>query len=319
MSPSEILASCAGDPRVALCVPWPAALGGPLLPVHWYAILILTAIALGAAFALIHTRREGEQPAAVLNALVWIVPGAFLGARLMFVAVETLGGDGRYLADPLQILNFRGGGSNWFGVLAAGSLIVVYLARRARFDLWLAADVGALGLWAGQGVGRFANLVNLEAYGPPTGSNWFGLIIPAPFRYPPYSDLALYPPATRFHATMLYESIWLLASFIAMYLVLMRRRDLLRRGSLIGLYLVVGGVGRFIAENWRPDQARILGTGVSFARLLAAVEIGLGLGLVIYRSYRLRQTAGISSNEDEANTAVPEPAAGNGQTLHTNR
>jgi len=75
--------------------------------------------------------------------------------------------------------------------------------------------VDDLALPLGQAIGRWANFINQELYGPPTTLPW-GLRIDAAHRIPPYNDMSLYPDSVRFQPLFLYES---LANFIGFALI----------------------------------------------------------------------------------------------------
>ena len=105
----------------------------------------------------------------------------------------------------------------------------------------------------GQAIGRIANFINQELYGPPTTLPW-GLRIDAEHRIPPYNDLAAYPESVRFQPLFLYESLWNFVGFGLLFWISRRFEDRLRPGDLLLLYLIWYPAGRFMIEFVRTDS-----------------------------------------------------------------
>ncbi len=275
------LLDCMGQRRVALCIPW----RGEAVPlIFWYGVLAAVGIAVGTYYASKQLEMENEDPDTVWDALLWVLIPALLGARLWYVAQAALGGSTAFsLSRPLEILNPRTGGMNIFGAAVAGVIALIVYVRVTKVDGWALADGALMGLLIGQGIGRFGNFINIELYGPPTGSNWFGMIVPDAYRLAQFRGL---PADTRFHPTMLYEAAWLFISFGVLYYLYRRYQKQVIRGALAGGYFILAGFGRFIMEFWRPDQPGIpLDNGVvlSFSRILSMVYVVVGLVIVLDR------------------------------------
>jgi phosphatidylglycerol:prolipoprotein diacylglycerol transferase len=275
------LLDCMGQRRVALCIPW----RGEAVPlIFWYGVLAAVGIAIGTYYASKHMEMENEDPDTVWDALLWVLIPALIGARLWYVAQAALGGSTAFsFSRPLEILNPRTGGMNIFGAAIAGVIALIVYVRVTKVDGWALADGALMGLLIGQGIGRFGNFINIELYGPPTGSNWFGMIVPEAYRLAQFRGL---PADTRFHPTMLYEAAWLFISFGVLYYLYRRYQKQMIRGALTGGYFILAGFGRFIMEFWRPDQPGIpLDNGIvlSFSRILSMVYVVIGIVIVLDR------------------------------------
>ncbi|HEC23820.1 MAG TPA: prolipoprotein diacylglyceryl transferase [Chloroflexi bacterium] len=277
--------ACMSQRRVALCVPGP---NGPIELIYWYGILAAVGIFLGAFYASKHLEMEGEDPDIVWDALLWVLIPALVGARLWYVVQAVLGGSTAYsLSRPLEIINPRLGGMNIFGGVAFGVIALLIYIRVKKIKGWLLADAALMGLLIGQGIGRFGNFINQELYGPPTGSDWFGMIIPPEARLPQFASL---PPETRFHPTMLYEAFWLFLSFAILYYIFRRYQPRLVHGVLTGAYFILAGFGRFIMEFWRPDQPLmpLPDIQISYSRFLSMIYVVVGLIILLDRLGYLR-------------------------------
>ncbi len=273
---------CMGQRRVALCIPW----GETAVPlIYWYGVLAALGIALGALYASKHIEREGDDPDTVWDALLWVLIPALVGARLWYVLTEVLSGSTMFsLSRPLDIINTRLGGMNIFGGALFGALALIIYVRSKKIHGWLLADAALMGLLLGQGIGRFGNFINIEVYGPPTGSTWFGMRVPIEYRLTEFRSL---PEDTLFHPTMLYEAFWLLLCFAVLALLFHRYQERFIPGLISGGYFILAGVGRFITEFWRPDQPTIQlpnsGLEISYTRIAALLYVILGILIVLDR------------------------------------
>jgi len=251
--------------------------------IHWYGVLIVSGVVLGALYAALSARRHGDNPDHVWNALTVAVVFGLVGARLYHVFSSPRGGMvgwAYYRAHPAEILAIWEGGLGIYGALVGGVLGVLLYAWRAgiRPLRWL--DYGAPGVALGQAVGRWGNFINQELYGPPTDLPW-GLVIDPVHRIAPYDDLARYPPETLFHPTFLYESIWCLLLFAVLAVASRRLRDRLREGDLILGYIIGYSVGRFFLEYLRPD-AWMIGP-IAAAQLFALLSVVAASAVLLIR------------------------------------
>jgi phosphatidylglycerol:prolipoprotein diacylglycerol transferase len=270
----EQLVQCAAPNNVAFCIPWP---GGQPLAIYWYGILAAVGIFAGTLYAAKHVEWEGHNPDVMWDAFLWVLIPAIIGARVWYVLQAVIGGSEVYsLARPLEILNTRGGGMNIFGGAVFGAIALIVYARSKHLDGWLLADAGMLGLLIGQGIGRIGNYINTELYGPPTGSPWFGMLVPEERRLGIY-PISDFPPETRFHPTMFYEAFWLFLVFGVLFFIFRRYQDRIVHGVLAGAYLIATGFGRFFIEFFRPDQPKLPDSIISYSQIASLLFIVVGL------------------------------------------
>ena len=222
------------------------------------------------------------NPEHVWNALIWILILGLIGARLYHVltpspSMAALGiySPLDYFRDPIQLINFRGGGLGIFGGLIGGLLGLVIYTRRARIPFLGWADLAVVGLALGQAVGRWGNFFNQELYGRPTNLPWAVYIDPI-YRLPDYVSFE------RFHPAFLYESLWSLATFFVLYRLTRRYSERLLPGEMMGLYLIAYAVGRSLLELVRLDSRVIPFFGVETGLAVAtAVSIVIALASAV--------------------------------------
>lgn len=271
---------------------------------YWYGVLVMLGVATAAWLTAVEFRRRNQDPDYVWDSLLWILPAGVIGARLWYVVNATLGGDMRYLNNPISIINLKEGGLHFFGAVLFGLLAYLIYARRMKLDVWLMMDAVAPGLLLGQAVARPANFINQELYGQPTTLPW-GIKIAGENRIFPYNNLALFPvETTRFHPTFAYEMIW---NFLALGVLLWGERkykDKLRPGVLFGAWLILAGVGRNIIEFFRPDQPTFPGTAFSYSRLIAIVMVVVGILLILIK-YEILKIKFIPAGEKDYQQVPP--------------
>jgi phosphatidylglycerol:prolipoprotein diacylglycerol transferase len=258
-------------------------LGNFRLDFHWYGVLVVLGIMIGAWLAEREVRRRSGNPDWIWDGLLWVLPAAIIGARVWYILNDIVGGGRAYLDDPLNIVRITDGGLHIFGALVFGAAAAILYARRHKVDFWLLADAVAPALLIGQAVARPANFINQELYGPPTNLPW-GIAIDEAHRISPYNDLALYPlETTRFHPTFFYEIIWnVLAAALILWLS-RRFKDKARPGAAFAGWLLLAGLGRFLMEFFRPDQPKIPGTMISLSQVIAALMAVVGLVWLLVR------------------------------------
>lgn len=223
-------------------------------------------IALGALTAVAWSRRRqaarGGDPEDMSTIALWAVPAGLVGSRLYHVATDWRSFQGRWEDVPA----LWQGGLGIPGGLMAGVMVGVLVARRRGLSMAGAMDVMVPTIPVAQAIGRWGNWFNQEVFGRPTDLPW-ALEIDAAHRPFGYSE------AATFHPTFLYEGLWNVA--LAVFLVRIERRGVLRPGYLVGLWVFGYGLGPLWVEALRVDQASLI-VGVRVNTWMALVAIAAG-------------------------------------------
>ena len=242
-------------------------------------------IALGALTAVAWSRRRhaarGGDPEDMSTIALWAVPAGLVGSRLYHVATDWRSFQGRWEDVPA----LWQGGLGIPGGLMAGVMVGVLVARRRGLSMAGAMDVMVPTIPVAQAIGRWGNWFNQEVFGRPTDLPW-ALEIDAAHRPSGYSE------AATFHPTFLYEGLWNVA--LAVFLVRIERRGVLRPGYLVGLWVFGYGLGRLWVEALRVDQASlIVGVRVNIWMALAAIVVG---AVVTWTGRTAKSPAGAGSD-----------------------
>jgi len=271
---------------------------------YWYGVLVMLGVAVATWLSAREFERRGQDSDYIWDSLLWILPAGIVGARLWYVLNTTLGGDLRYIQEPLSILNLRQGGLHYFGAILFGAIAFYFYAKKMGLDIWLALDAVSPGLLLGQAIARPANFINQELYGPPTDLPW-GIKIDAQHRIRPWNNTALYPESTtRFHPAFAYEILWNVFATGLLLILARKYKGKLKPGVVFGAWLILAGLGRNIIEFFRPDQPGFPGTNFSYSRLVAILMI-LGGVLLILIKYKVLKVKFIPAGKDEYTIAPP--------------
>jgi phosphatidylglycerol:prolipoprotein diacylglycerol transferase len=248
---------------------------GPLT-IRYYGIILMLGAVAGAYLADRLARRRKIDPDIVWDALIWVIVGGIIGARLWHVffpsAFDVQAGlsTRTYLLKPLDILAVWKGGLGIPGAVIGGGIALYWFSRRRKVNFAVLADIAAPALALGQAIGRWGNFVNQELYGPPSNLPWAITIDPA-HRNPAYQDVATY------HPLFLYESLWNLLNMFALIWIGRRYADRLRSGDVFLFYLIFYPVGRFLLEFLRLDPAQVGGVNANQATMVVVAVAAAAL------------------------------------------
>lgn len=260
------------------------------LEVRWYGVIIMIGAVLAAWLVSRRAQQRGFDSEHVWNQLMLGLVLGIIGARIYYVIFEWE----RFAGNIWAMINLTTGGLAIHGGIIGGILSVVLYTRRQKLPFWAWMDVCVPGLLLAQGIGRWGNFFNQEAYGQPTTLG-FGVRIDSIYRLPPYNDLQLYPPNTLFHATFLYESVWNIIG-VGLLLLLAQRfgatvppqRRWLRDGDLVFFYFIYYSLGRFWIEGLRTDSL-YLGP-LRTAQVVSLILILVGVVALVINHRRSRDT-----------------------------
>lgn len=271
--------------------------------IYWYGIIVTTGIFLSILYILRRSKEFGLDPDQLLDLAMFAVFAGMIGARIYYVAFSW-----DYYKDHLiDIFKIYEGGIAIYGGLIGGAIAVYYLCKRYQMKFLPVLDLAGTGLLLGQGIGRWGNFVNVEAFGSNTTLPW-GMTAPRISTYlmAVKDSLAqngvIVDPAMPVHPTFLYESIWCLIGFGVLVWYTSRRRF---DGELLLLYAIWNGSGRFVIEGLRTDSL-MLGS-IRISQLLAGLAVLISIAVLLY--IRKKGSASLSTALPEINEVTERQAA----------
>lgn len=249
---------------------------------RWYSLAYLAGILVGWWYLLKLIDAPGA-PMARRHAddmVFYATLGIILGGRLGYVLFYR---PAYYLQNPLEILQLWDGGMSFHGGVIGVSLGILWMARRHGLDWLRIHDYVACCIPFGLFFGRLANFVNAELWGRETDLPWA-------VRFPEVMDgfRFLGPPR---HPSQLYEALLEgVILFVILWYLFWKTRARYRRGQLVGTFILVYGISRFLVEFVRESDQHLVEfsriTHLQMGQWLSLPMILGGLYLIIHAARR---------------------------------
>lgn len=255
--------------------------------VAYYGIIIGIGMMAGIVVALLEAKRTKQNTDQYIDLAIFGIISAIIGARLYYVIFEW----DYYSQHLLEIFNTRRGGLAIYGGIIGAVICVIIFSKVRKLSAWQLCDTACLGLITGQIIGRWANFVNMEAFGGYT-DNLLAMqlnVNEAYYTTPDLLERAVTVDGIQYiqvHPTFLYESLWNLGVLVVL---LLYRNHKKFTGEVFLMYIAGYGLGRFWIEGLRTDQLLIPGIGFPVSQLLSAVLVIAAVGLIIYRRRKAKR------------------------------
>lgn len=234
---------------------------GHPMTIHWYGAII----ALGFILASLLGGRIAYTWKMSLDKMVDIlIAGTISGiicARLYYCIFEW----DYYGKNPIEILHIWNGGLAIYGGIIGGIAAALITAKVRHLNFLNLLDCVGISLLVGQGIGRWGNYANQEAFGGNTNLPW-GMWSEKTMRYiqthqAQFAQNGLTVEAGTFenkayvHPTFLYESLWCLLGVLVLYILCRKLRKF--SGQMFLAYGVWYGAERAFVEGLRTDSLYI--------------------------------------------------------------
>ena len=255
--------------RVAL------AIGG--FNIYWYGVII----AAGMLLAMLYAFRNAVDYGIDSDRLVDVVAiGAVMSivcARIYYVAMAPFEYQSLW-----EMVDIRKGGIAIYGAVIGAFVFGGLAAKWRKVPLLPLFDLVSLGFLIGQGIGRWGNFVNQEAFGTNTTLPW-GMYSEGTEAYLKSVQVTLQAgvtvdPTAPVHPTFLYESIWCLLGFVVLSHFFKKRRF---NGQIFLSYIIWYGLGRAWIEGLRTDSLLIGNTGLRASQLVAIGSVIVAAMLMV--------------------------------------
>lgn len=245
--------------------------------IYWYGVII----AVGMMLALLYAFRNAVDYGIDSDRLVDVVAigtvMAIVCARIYYVAMAPFQYNSIW-----EMIDIRLGGIAIYGAIIGAFVFGGLAAKWRKVPLLPLFDLVAQGFLIGQGIGRWGNFVNQEAFGTNTTLPW-GMYSEGTEAYLKSVQVTLpagvtVDPTMPVHPTFLYESIWCLLGFVLLACMVKRRKF---NGQIFLSYIIWYGLGRAWIEGLRTDSLLIGNTGLRASQLVAIGSVIVAAMLLI--------------------------------------
>ena len=224
----------------------------------------------------------------MLDILLFGTIGGILGARLYYVLFEWE----YYRVHLAEIPQIWHGGLAIYGGLIGGILAAYFTCRHNGLNFLKLLDLAGMSFLIGQGIGRWGNYANQEAFG--TNTEGFLGMSSAKVTDHIYAHESEFlakgitmDPSLPVHPTFLYESIWCIFSFFVLYLICKKAYKF--SGQLILCYGILYGAERAVVEGLRTDSLYIGSTSLRVSQVLSLVLALACLAILIIKLVQLKK------------------------------
>lgn len=248
--------------------------------VYWYGIILATGLLLGMVFAFHYAPDFGIDSDRLVDVVFIGTIMAIICARIYYVAFVPYD-----YSSIWEMIDIRDGGIGIYGALVGAFVFGGLACRWRKIPLLATFDLVSMGFLIGQGIGRWGNFVNQEAFGTNTTLPW-GMYSQATASYlASHQELLaqegmMVDPSLPVHPTFLYESIACLVGFLIFWAFMKKRRY---NGQLFVWYLIWNGANRFWIEGLRTDSLMFsVELNLRSSQVLALGMVLFGIAVEIY-------------------------------------
>jgi phosphatidylglycerol:prolipoprotein diacylglycerol transferase len=215
--------------------------------------------------------RDSLAPEKILDLGPWLIVGAILGARILYVTTYW---QESFAGQPFtEIFMIQHGGLVYYGGLVGASLGGILYSLLKKLPLWKLADAIAPSVALGYVFGRIGCLLNGCCYGSACDLPWA-------IHFPEGHET--YPHGV--HPTQIYDSLLNLVLYLTLACLYRRKKF---DGQIFALYLMCYAVTRSIVETFRGDyNAAHRHGGLTPAHLVSAGIFATGAVLYAIQSRR---------------------------------
>ena len=236
------------------------------IQVKSYGLMIAIGIIVAATLFINKGKKKGFDEDSLLNLIIFAIIGGMLGGKGLFIITEFK----NIIKEPSILLNF-GYGFVIYGAIGGGALAMYLYCKRKKWNVIEMIDMTVPGLAIAQGFGRIGCFLAGCCYGAETTS-------PLGVEFP---ENSLAPSGIHIHPTQIYSSIFdFLLGFILLYYSKKERKN----GKVMGLYLIIYSIGRFLVEFLRNDPRGNVGI-LSTSQFIAIFT--LVLGIIIFNNHKI--------------------------------
>ena len=262
--------------------------GDGVISIRFYGVIIAFGFILAALFGGRKAYTWKMSLDSMVDVLIYGIIGAVIGARLYYVIFQW----DHYKNNLWEIFKIWEGGLAIYGGIIGGVIVAYFVCKKTGLNFVKLLDLFGMSLFIGQGIGRWGNFTNQEAFGTNTTLPW-GMTSDKVATYINSNQAEFVKngiemdPNLPVHPTFLYESLWCLLGFVILYIVCQKFYKF--DGQLILGYGIIYGIERTFVEGLRTDSLYIGNTNLRASQLLSLAIIIVCTVITIYKFIELKK------------------------------
>ena len=269
-------------------------IGSKFVEIKWYGVIIAFGFTLAALFGgrIAYTWRINLSK--MVDVLIYGSLGGIIGARAYYVIFQW-----DYYRENLgEIFAIWNGGLAIYGGIIGGILAGFIACKFLKLNFLNLLDLVGMSLLIGQGIGRWGNYANQEAFGTFTNGN-YGMMSdkivkyisfnPEKFGLEGVTDVAAHIEENNLlvHPTFFYEFASCMVGFVVLYVILKKFRKF--SGQLFLCYGIWYGAERTIVEGLRTDSLYIGNTDLRVSQVLSIAIVVVCAAILIINLIRVKK------------------------------
>lgn len=231
--------------------------------IYWYGVIIALGMSLAILYAFFNANKFGVDKNKMIDVVIVGIICGIVGARVYYVIFSLDNFSGNFW----KIFDLRTGGLAIYGGIIFAFVSGFLVCRYKKIKFLPLADMTSIGFLLGQGIGRWGNFINIEAYGSHTDLPWGMTSNEIPINLQPV------------HPTFSYESIWCILGFILFNLLLRYRKF---DGQVVLMYMAWYGFERFFVEGLRTDSLWLIPNFIRVSQFISIILFIVSVVLLIY-------------------------------------
>ena len=263
------------------------------IDIQWYALIIISGLLLAMLYCFPRMKKFGVDSDKAIDAVIGGVIGGIIGARIYYVLMNLKDyKKDTFSASLLAAINIRSGGLAIYGGIIGAVIVGLTICRIRKIKILPMLDISVIGFLIGQGIGRWGNFVNQEAFGTNTDFilGMTGGRIQRTISNSMQSGGSMFENGLNMiweqpvHPCFFYESVWCLLGFVILAIFAKHRKY---DGQLLLMYMAWYGAERAVVEGLRTDSLMIgsirVSQAVSIIILVASVILQIIIGFKVKR------------------------------------
>lgn len=268
--------------------------GGNLYSIKWYGVIIAFGLVLAALFGGRIAYTWKMDLSKMVDVLIYGMFGGIICARAYYVAFEW----DYYSVHPEEIFQIWRGGLAIYGGIIGGLIAAFITCKVEKLNFYNLLDCAGMSLLIGQGIGRWGNYANQEAFGVFTNGN-YGMMSdkvisyieknPELYGLQGVENIPEYIEANNLfvHPTFFYEFAWCMLGVLVLYIITRKFRKF--SGQTFLCYGIWYGIERAFVEGLRTDSLYIGGTGLRVSQVLSVAIVAVCAVILVVKLLSLRK------------------------------